>query len=120
MEGTTPTEWQAQLDAVESQARLGASDRWSGLIERAVDETAQRIANRETKGRQIDDLAEKLALYPQQLTSLFTERQLKSLQTDRIDTLTRARRISAILRSRLPERVRSIAKERAQYRAGRN
>lgn len=116
MEGTNPTEWQSELDAVSQQARFGGSDRWAGLVDRAVDETAHRIASKEAPGRQIDDLAERMALYPDQMGQIFTPQQLRAIQTDRIDSLTRARRISAMLRSRLPDNVRNIARERAQRR----
>lgn len=111
MEGTNPTEWEADLEAVAQSAALGAGDRWGQLADRALDETAQRVANREAFGDQVMDVAEKMALHPDQLESLFSKQQLRMIQNPRIDGQTRARRIAAILRTRVQERVEKIRKE---------
>lgn len=114
-EGTNPTEWEAELDAVTAQAKLGGGDRWRGMVDRALDETAQRLANKEPFGHQIDDVAERLSMFPDQLGTIFDERQLRALQ-GKVDSLTRARRIAGMLRSRISDRVQSIMQERARGR----
>lgn len=111
MEGTNPTEWEADLEAVSQSAKLGAGDRWGQLTERALDETAQRVANRESYGEQIHDVAERMALYPEQLAPLFSETQMRAINNPRIDSQTRARRIAAIFRARVADRVKKIHKE---------
>lgn len=115
MEGTNPTEWEAELDAVTKNAALGASDRWGRLMDRALDETAQRIADREPMGRQIDDVAERMAMFPEQMTEgMFSERLLRAVQDPRIDSATRARRIAGIMKSRIKGRVDKMQKDRAE------
>lgn len=111
MEGVNPTEWDAELDAVTESAALGASDRWGQLTDRALDETAHRVANRETFGDQVHDVAERMAVYPEQLESLFSKQQYRQIANPRLDTQTRARRIAAILRNRVQDRVKKIREE---------
>jgi hypothetical protein len=53
-----------------------------------------------------------MALFPEQLNGLFTDAQLRGLQSPRIDSLVRARRIAGMLRSRLPDRVQQTLRER--------
>ena len=117
-EGVNPTPWEQQLEAVVAQASMGGSDRWAGLVDRAMDETAHRIAAKEGMGDQIDEVAEKLALYPTHAAKVFDEKLMKSIMAPNLTTLQRARRISAMLKSRLSARVKNIYKDRAEARRG--
>lgn len=115
--GTYTNQWESEVEAVREQAFLGARDRWGTLIDRALAETAQRVSNRETFGTQVDDVAEAFAMFPEHMSEpMFTRAQLRALQDHRIDHLTRARRVAAILRSRVHERAHSITRDRAEAR----
>jgi hypothetical protein len=100
MEGTNPSEWEQEVDSVAAQARLGASDRWRGLVDRAVDDSTQRLLAGEGLGSQIDEVAASLAQFPAHLGSVFSEDDTRRLADPRIDSVSRARRIAANLRKR--------------------
>jgi hypothetical protein len=111
MEGVSPTEWQAELDSVKMQASAGAGDRWESLTNRTLDDAAQRILSDEDTGSYLDDLAEAMAMHPDQLESAIGTKLAKRIQDPNLDSLTIARRIASALKSRARERAQAQRKE---------
>jgi hypothetical protein len=107
MEGVNPTEWQAQIESVRQQASFGISDRWDALVQRTLDDSMGRMLADEDQGSYVDELAEAMAEFPEQLRTSLGDKAAQRVSDPSLDTLTRARRIAAILRGRVRERAKS-------------
>ncbi len=118
MEGAYPTPWEQDLEAIRDQASLGAADKWGSVIDRALDESANRMLSGDGMGDQIDQLAEVAAIYGDQIASQFDERTARFLTNPNVDSLTKARRISRVLRGRALERAKAERKRQAREAAG--
>lgn len=107
MEGVNPTEWQSELASVRQQASMGATDRWDALVQRTLDDSMGRMLADEDQGSYVDELAEAMAEFPDQLRTSLGDKASQRVSDPSLDTLTRARRIAAILRGRVRERAKS-------------
>lgn len=117
LEGTHQSTFQDELARVQQQARYGGGDRWRGLMQRVTDEAAQTLLAGDGPSPDIEDLAEAMAAYPEQLDGLFDKATWRFLQSEHPDSTAKARRIAAVLRSRARDRVRTERREAAREAA---
>ena len=115
-EGTNPSKWEEDLESVRKQTLLGATDRWRGFVERTLDEAAQQVLSGEAMPDRIDTIAEAMSAYPELLADQFDDRTRKFMLSGNADSLAIARRIRAIYRNRVMERVREGRREAAKER----
>lgn len=116
MEGTESNAFEAELEMVKEQARLGGADRWRGLADRAVEEASQALL---AGARPTDDLRElsmALARFPEHAEAVFSERQARAIANRRLGIGARARMIYGVLASRAKNRARDDMRERAKER----
>lgn len=65
--GTNKSPWEGELNDAAKQASLGKRNAWGSLIERVVGESKARLAADQPEGEAIDELAKKMAMYPESL-----------------------------------------------------
>lgn len=119
MEGTYQSPFHDELQRVQSQARLGAADDWKPLADRVVDEGAAAMESGSPINDDLDELAEAMALFPEQLGSVFGEKQMRVLQNPRMDLASRANLISYTLKKRTRAHQTREEKERRDAERGR-
>ena len=116
-EGTPPRKFEEELATAENQARLGNRRIWTSLVDRSVDEAAQRLSLNEPMGEDIRDLSASMAAFAEQQEWL-SEAQFRSLSR-RQSQAEKARYIERILTSRARNRKKSDEKRvraaEAQY-----
>jgi len=115
-EGTAPTEWESELDSVARQASLGATDRWSQLIDRTIDESALRRDAGDGFGEQLDQLATEMSARPETLDRVFTDERMKRILARPLDSATLKRVILGQLRTRVVDRQKNRRREAAKER----
>jgi len=85
-------------------------------VERTLDEAAQQVLSGEAMPDRIDTIAEAMSAYPELLADQFDDRTRKFMLSGNADSLAIARRIRAIYRNRVMERVREGRREAAKER----
>jgi truncated hemoglobin YjbI len=115
-EGTTPTEWETSLNSVARQASLGASDRWTQLLDRTLNESAMRREAGEGFGEELEQLATEMAARPETLDRVFTDERMRKLLQRPMDTTDLQRIIYGQLRQRVVQRQKTQRREAAKER----
>lgn len=114
-EGTAPTAWESELESVARQASLGATDRWSQLTERTINEAALRYRAGDGFGDQLERLSVEMAARPETLGSVFQDDTMKRILSSPSDSMSLSRLIYAKLlkraMSQVKDDIRTEAKE---------
>lgn len=118
MEGAYPTPWEQDLNLMREQAAMGGADKWNAVVERALDETSQRMVAGDGLGDQLDQLAEVMSIYGDQVGGMFDERTNRFLANPGVDSGLKARRIARVLRERALDRAKSERRRQAREAAG--
>lgn len=104
MEGGAQSDWQEELDTVARNAQAGFGSHWDDLMSRALHESAARRVSGEGEGTQLRELAETMALFPDQMSELFKGRDQRPILRA-TSTSRRASMIYRELRQRMLDRV---------------
>lgn len=110
LEGARPTGFAEELEAVASQAHLGAGDKWNRLVETAIDDA---VAG---QPESIVELADKLAMFPHQLDEVFKGETMQRRLARTKDVASRAWLIRRELETRARGRIMDERRERAKER----
>ncbi len=115
-QGTQTTEWDAELEAVAKQANLGASDRWTQLVDRTVNEAALRFQAKDGFGTQLERLSVEMASRPKTLGRVFTDDAMTQILARPMDSQKLSRIIYGKLLQRASDKVRSNVRQEAEER----
>lgn len=114
MEGTNQSAWEAELDQVTRQAQLGASDRWRGLVDRALDDAVVARMAGQSQGSAMEELADRLALFPLQTKGIVDDKAFRRISNPDLSPFQVSRMLQAIFRKRIADRVRAERAEDVQ------
>jgi hypothetical protein len=105
-----PPPFEPEVEAVVAQARMGASDRWKGLLSAAVDVAVDSRQSGSGWGDSMMQAADALAQFPEHLPQVFSDEKLLRVLLRR-DTASRARSIYQRLRRRAQDALEGERKE---------
>ena len=117
MEGGAQSDWQEELDTVARNAQAGFGSHWDDLMSRALQETAARRVAGEGEGTQLRELAQTMALFPDQMAQLFKGDSYRPILRAS-STSRRANLIYRELRKRMTDRVDDTRREQRRERRG--
>jgi hypothetical protein len=113
-QGTQATEWDAELAAVAKQANLGASDRWTQLVDRTINEAALRFQAKDGFGTQLERLSVEMASRPKTLDRVFTDEAMTQILARPMDSQKLSRIIYGKLLQRASDKVKSNLRQAAE------
>lgn len=112
------SEWRVELDAIRSNAGYGASDQWKKFVEKTIDEVATSVHAGLGAGSKIEELANAMSIYPNQLEGAVGSKAFRMISRRNTDAGTVQRLLVMNMTARMRDQVSKIRE--AAMRANRD